>query len=521
MPAHLLKGLLIGAAMLLLASPAAAQEPAPEPAETEIDTETEAAAPDAGPPNDTLVGQVVTYNAESFQPPEGSEVREVLWDFGDGVRTTGTRVTHAYTRPGSYLVTLRIATSEQTYTDTTGIRVFEHAIVLVSDNSAPADQIELHRQAAAKNDILLISLRARSGGPEVVVEEELTAQLVDIRPQLTPAHTIIMWTSGGVGANILTKFAQHLRTTQGQDISLRDKGIILLSETPYAVLKPAGQSAFDQLQPSYVLLARPQVLDVVLTTTSAAAARDAVVSSPLDYRLLGTFSARTVFDIGPTNFMSFAINFLVNRGVPINSIVLILMLPVVATLLAFARQVIGIKAFGLLTPAMTAVSFLVMGLSTGLIVFLTILVAGTFTRLVMRRLRLLYLPRMALVLTSVSFALLLLLAAGAISGNDSASSISFSIFPALILTILAEDFIAAQFKSGFRTALTVTAWTVALACVCYLIVSSEIFRTLILSYPEITLLAIPLNIMLGRWSGLRLTEYIRFRELLRHDSAAP
>jgi hypothetical protein len=329
-----------------------------------------------------------------------------------------------------------------------------------------------------------------------------------------------MWTSGGVGANVLTKFAQHLRTTNSPDL-LSAKGIILLSETPFAVLKPTAQSAFDQLLPSYVLLARAEVLDLVLTTTTAAEARDVVLSSPLDYRLLGTFSARTAFDISLTNFMSFGINFLVNRGVPINSIVLILMLPIIATLLAFARQVIGIKAFGLLTPAMTAVSFLVMGLSTGLIVFLTILVAGTLTRLILRRLRLLYLPRMALVLTSVSFALLALLAIGAVSGDDRASSLSFSIFPALILTILAEDFIAAQFKSGFRTALTVTAWTVALACVCYLIVSSEIFRTLVLSYPEVTLLAIPLNVVLGRWSGLRLTEYFRFRELLRHDKATP
>jgi hypothetical protein len=269
------------------------------------------------------------------------------------------------------------------------------------------------------------------------------------------------------------------------------------------------------------VLARPQVLDLLLATTSAEEAKEALMSSPLEYRLLGTFSARTTFDIGPTNFMSFGINFLVNRGVPINSIVLILMLPIIATILAFARQVIGIKAFGLLTPAMTSVSFLVMGLRYGLIVFITILAVGTATRFIMRKLRLLYLPRMALVLTSVSLALLVLLGLGTVSASDRTSILSFSIFPALILTILAEDFIAAQFKSGLRVALTVTAWTLALATTCYVIVSSEIFRTLILSYPEIILLAIPLNIILGGWSGLRLTEYFRFRELLRHGNTAP
>jgi hypothetical protein len=121
---------------------------------------------------------------------------------------------------------------------------------------------------------------------------------------------------------------------------------------------------------------------------------------------------------------------------------------------------------------------------------------------------------MALVLTSVSLSLLLLLGLGL--ANNQSSILSFSIFPALILTILAEEFIAAQFKLGVRSALALTAWTLVLSTICYFIVSSEIFRTLILSYPETILLAIPLNIALGQWTGLRITEYFRFRELLRH-----
>jgi PKD repeat protein len=514
-------------ALLAMASPgvAAQEQPAEDPDDNQP-ADARAASnptPDAGPPKNVLDGQQINFDAESFKPQEAT-IEEILWDFGDGTRAVGAKTNHAYTASGSYLVTLRIKTDQETYTDTTGVRVFEHAMMLVSDSSAPADQVELHQGQAAKNDILLFSLRAQGSGPEVLIEEELTERLINARNELDDAHTIIVWSSGGVGANALTKFAQRLRQAKSpsaEDLSLGNKGIILVSETPFAVLKPTAQSAFDQLNPSYVLLARPQVLDLLLTTTSAEEAKEAVLSSPLEYRLLGTFSARTAFDLGITNFMSFGINFLVNRGVPINSIVLILMLPVIATILAFARQVIGIKAFGLLTPAMTCVSFLVMGLRYGIIVFIAILIAGTATRFILRKLRLLYLPRMALVLTSISLALLVLLGLGAVSTNDRTSILSFSIFPALILTILAEDFIAAQFKSGLRVALTITAWTLALATVSYVIVSSEIFRTLILSYPEIILLAIPINIVLGQWSGLRLTEYFRFRELLRHGKAAP
>jgi len=126
---------------------------------------------------------------------------------------------------------------------------------------------------------------------------------------------------------------------------------------------------------------------------------------------------------------------------------------------------------------------------------------------------------MALVLTSVSLSLLLLLGFGV--ANNQNSILSFSIFPALILTILAEEFIAAQFKLGVRSALTITAWTLVLSTICYFIVSSELFRTLILSYPEIILLTVPINVALGQWGGLRITEYFRFRELLRHAKRLP
>ncbi|MFH1354238.1 MAG: 7TM domain-containing protein [bacterium] len=473
---------------------------------------------DAGSDRRAITGQSASFDATDIPSPDSSPITNVLWNFGDGTQVASPSAAHIYQTPGSYLVTLTVTTENSTYSDTAEFRVFDHLIILVSDGSAPANQLELHQQRAAQEGVLLRPLIAKGSGPEVLIEEELTGQLRDIRSDIGQAHLIIMWTSGGVGANVLTKFAQQLHQAEqspSEELLLSSKGIVLLSEkTPFAVLAPAAQSAFDQLRPSYTFLARPQVLDLLLSTTTAEEASSIILNSPLEYRLLGTFSARTVSDLGLTNFMSFGINFLINRGVPVGSIILILMLPVIATILAFARQAIGIKAFGLITPAMTTVSFLVMGLRYGLIVFATILLAGTLTRLVLRKLRLLYLPRMALVLTSVSLALLLLLGLGV--ANDRNAVLSFSIFPALILTILAEHFIAAQFKSGLRAAFTVTAWTLVLATVCYFIVSSELFRTLIISYPELILLAIPFNLILGQWSGLRLTEYIRFRQLLRH-----
>lgn len=474
----------------------------------------------AGVDKQSYPGQSLTFENAEVNLPTETQIQEVVWSFGDGVRTTGERVSHTYAAPGTYTATVAVSTSNGTAEDTLEVRIFKHVMVAITDTNVPEEQMNIFVQQAAKENILLVALRSKSGGPEAVAEEELTSQLLDARDAASHANLIITWTSGSVGANVLSKFAQHIKQAgdlSGTDTSMASKGVVMLSETPFGVLAPIAQSAFDQLQPAYILLTRPEAFSLLLTPQTADEAKNTILASPVSHRLLGTFSTRTVRDIGPTNFMSFGINFLVNRGVPINNIILILMLPIIATILSFSRQVIGIKAFGIITPALTTLTFLVMGLQYGLIVFATVLLSGTLTRLVVRRLHLLYLPRMALVLTNASLSILLLLALGVVT--EQAAILSFSIFPILILTLLAEEFIAVQFTSGARSAATTTAWTLALAIACYFIVSWQILRTIIISYPEVVLLGIPLNILLGRWSGLRLTEYIRFRNLLRYTQS--
>ncbi len=478
--------------------------------------ETPSLEADAGGDRQSFVGKSITFSASAHNLPEGDQIKEVLWNFGDGIRTTGENVTHTYQKEGTYLVQLEIQTDTSRAQDEITVQILKHVVVLLVDSSASEETVSTLQQEALKQDTLLLVLRSQTAVTGVVTEEDLTNALLDARDAVAQSSILISWTSGSIGPNVWSKFAQHLR--QNSELtplltSFKEKAIAVISDTPFGVLTPAAQTAYDQLRPNYILLTRPAALPLLVGPQTPEDVKNAIFTSSIDHRLLGAFSTRTVNDLGPTNFMSFGINLLVNRGVPINNITLLLMLPIIATILSFSRQVIGIKAFGIITPAMTTLSFLVMGLSNGLIVFSAVWLSGTVTRLLVRRFHLLYLPRMALVLTSVSLAMLLLLGLGATA--KSSSIISFAIFPTLILTLLAEEFISVQFTSGARTALTITAWTLLLAIISYFIMSWELFRTLIISYPEVTLLAIPINILLGRWSGLRLTEYFRFRKLVR------
>ncbi|MDD3607614.1 MAG: 7TM domain-containing protein, partial [Candidatus Moranbacteria bacterium] len=153
------------------------------------------------------------------------------------------------------------------------------------------------------------------------------------------------------------------------------------------------------------------------------------------------------------------IQFAVNQGVPVSTIILILMLPVVVTMIAIFRQVIGIKAFGIYTPALIIFAFLAIkaesqsfwgGIKYGTSIFVAIIIIGTLVRMFLKKFRLLYLPRVAIVISIVALSTLLLLTIGGYFSRTGLAGVS--IFPILIMITLVEKFVAAQIEKGNKTA---------------------------------------------------------------------
>jgi len=71
-------------------------------------------------------------------------------------------------------------------------------------------------------------------------------------------------------------------------------------------------------------------------------------------------------------------------------------------------------------------------------------------------------------------------------------------------------------EEGWKAASFGIGETVLAALVCVFIVQWSFLQSLILAYPELILLTVGVNVFLGRWTGLRLVEYFRFREVFKH-----
>ena len=225
--------------------------------------------------------------------------------------------------------------------------------------------------------------------------------------------------------------------------------------------------------------------------------------------------AQKLGPVWPLNPVKYAIRAAVEAGVPANTIVLLLLLPVVAAIIAAARHIVGLRGFGIFLPAALAVTFVATGPLVGIGLFLAIVAVSVSARMILRKtkIKLQYLPRMAILLWLVVLAVLgIFFLAPLIKAPPLTQGF---IFPVLILALLAEDFTRVQLGKSAETAINLTSETLVLALVSYVFLTLTPLQEFALANPEILLIAVLVfNFILGKYVGLRLLELWRFRKLI-------
>jgi hypothetical protein len=282
------------------------------------------------------------------------------------------------------------------------------------------------------------------------------------------------------------------------------------------VTKPGMVSAkaTPRLMPSPMASATPSA---TLIPTAAPAPIDITQKSteslgPLEKLL----EEQKLTGVWPTNPVKYAIRGSIASGVPANTIVLLLLLPIITFVIAFSRNVVGIRGFGIFLPAALSVVFVATRPVVGIGLFLIIVSVSTVVRLILRKLKvkLQYLPRMSFILWAVVAGVLSLLFMAPFLRFSELSNVS--IFAVLILILLAEDFTRVQLGKSVKTAVSLTFETLVLSLISYLFLTLKPLQEFVLLNPEISLIGTALaDLVLGKYTGLRVMEFYRFRKLIQ------
>jgi len=217
-----------------------------------------------------------------------------------------------------------------------------------------------------------------------------------------------------------------------------------------------------------------------------------------------------------SNFLQHAIRQAVSNGLPVNVLVLLMLFPLIASFIAASRHIIGLRGFGIYIPAVLSVALVSTGVIEGLLIFFVIAIAALIAKRFLKIARLSYLPRTALLLWIVSIGIFITLVAAPFVKLT--TLLSVNIFPILILILLAENFLDAQARTKQTEALALTIETIALAVVSGYLLKWEPLQKFALSEPELLIFfSGVINIIIGKFTGLRISERLRFRSLIEEE----
>lgn len=185
-------------------------------------------------------------------------------------------------------------------------------------------------------------------------------------------------------------------------------------------------------------------------------------------------------------------------------------IPVAAAVVVAIRTLLGLATFGVFAPVLLAVAFVQTGLVRGLVIFAAILATGLLVQPLLKRLHLPRVARLAVLIAVVAGLVLVMeLYLGSLTGGVHAI-----VFPVVVLAIIIERFWAVWEEEDLRTALKTSAWTLAAAIVSYSILILEPVRAWADQAPiVIVLIGAILAVAFGLYRGLRLREFVRFRQL--------
>lgn len=454
--------------------------------------------------------------SQSFLPdPERNVSYE--WDFGDGNKNEGIEVLHAYQEPGRYTVTLAI--DDGLETSSTAIQVFAYnkLIIMITDMDEAKARIEAMTTNYAENQgVYLKVIESYGSSTEFISEEVLSKKLTEQSSVLQKSHQILIWTKENAGINALSRYLQNNK------INLSQKSITFIA-TSIDASTTRIQRQFNLINPKNIIVVQEGALSYLIDSENDETYIEKLKELKVPFEIITSKSGK----LRPWNFMSYFVNLLINNGIPDNTIALLLLLPVIATVVAFMKQVVGMTTFGIYTPSIITLSFLIIGVHVGLLTLIAAIAIGAITRPILKQIRMLYIPKMAIVITAVSLVLFLILIASNYLGLFDAAFLSIAIFPMLILSTLVEKFVSVKSEKGLSSAIVLMTQTVVVSIVAYIIVGGELdlgftslrldfIRRVMLTYPEIIFLLLIVDVILGKWSGLRILERIRFREVLRH-----
>ncbi|MBP5699001.1 MAG: UUP1 family membrane protein [Alphaproteobacteria bacterium] len=198
-----------------------------------------------------------------------------------------------------------------------------------------------------------------------------------------------------------------------------------------------------------------------------------------------------------------------------NTLKWLMIFPLAILVVVLLRNVIGVSTMGTFTPMLLAMSLVKTGFFPGLICFSIMIFLGLLMRALVAKLNLLLVPRISFVVIFVILLIQLLTVVGYRLDSSLVGSAIF--FPIIITAWIIERASITWEEEGARNTIQEIFNTLLTAVVTYFVISNDYVRHIMFAFNELNIVIMFIVMLLGTYTGYRLTEITRFASLVKKD----
>jgi len=191
----------------------------------------------------------------------------------------------------------------------------------------------------------------------------------------------------------------------------------------------------------------------------------------------------------------------------------LLLIPIGALVVVLLRVLIGLKTSGTFMSVLIAMAFMQTELVPGLVMFILVVSLGLIVRSYLSYLNLLLVARISAVLIIVVGIMAVVAVFAYKLGFKDAISITF--FPMIILAWTIERMSIVWEEDGAKEVFIQGGGSLGVAVIAYFAMINPIMQFWTFNFPEFLLAVLGLIILIGRYSGYRLSELYRFASMVK------
>lgn len=211
-------------------------------------------------------------------------------------------------------------------------------------------------------------------------------------------------------------------------------------------------------------------------------------------------------------FISGSLQKLWNTQISQSELYLILFIPIFLTLISISKHLIGFNTLGIIIPLFFILLSIILGIWISIWAFIGFVIFNLVISRFISKYVLLYTPKIIFVMILNIFLILVMIHIW--NYTEIISLPVESILPFILFIIVNERLLNIIFSKEFWEYKESIYWTLILVWICYGIFSIDPLKILLFSYPELLIFLLPINFYIAKFTGLRVTEYFRFKELL-------